>query len=135
MSEENHNVGGFNRRAYDSCAYEQTLKQSRSPFDYQMTRFKYESKELCDQGVKYYPPFELVDNESELRNITRHSSKCTGKKYSPKCNWEKNGESCMNTFNGKPKSINVPALCPIVKTNMHAYSRKEVMQFDAPKNA
>lgn len=110
------NIGGFNRLSYDSCAYDQQLHDSTSPFDYQMYGGKFEN---CDKCIvdKFYLKQDpaLVDVESELRNITRPYSKCNNLKYSPNC---KKSGMCTSTFDKSVPIVPVPEVCPIVFNNI-----------------
>ena len=126
------NVGGFNRRSYDDCAYQQKVDESTSPLHYQMSRFKYENSSACTTDGKYHAPFDLVDFESELKNITRHTSRCNNKKYSPKCNWTDKEESCMNTFDSKAPSIVLRDICPVVQNKLRRMTIEEVQKYDMP---
>jgi hypothetical protein len=108
------NIGSFNRLRYDNCAYQKTLHESTSPLAYQLYEGKWEN---CDKCIydKFYRPFDLVDVESELKNITRANSKCPELKYDPKC---KKSQSCFSTFDKDVPVVFAPELCPIVHNNI-----------------
>ena len=108
-------IGSFNRLTYDNCAYSLDLNQSTSPLIYQMSRFKYENCSACTLDGNYYAPFDLVDYESELKNITRPASLCNSTKYSPTC---KRSKRCISTFDKSVPSVAVKDVCPVVCTNM-----------------
>ncbi len=108
---------GFSSRLpYDPCAYSKELTESTAPYSYQMYDGKFEN---CNKCVfdHYTRPFDgdVVDVESELRNQTRFSSKCPGKKYNPKC--AKSSE-CTSTFDGSVPVVLAPEVCPIVFNNL-----------------
>ncbi|ATZ80540.1 hypothetical protein BMW23_0490 [Bodo saltans virus] len=109
-------AGGFNRSKYDMCEYQQNLHQSVSPLAYQMYGGAYENCQKCVYDDKsFYRPFDLVDMESELKNITRRSSRCPQNKYLPNC---KKSGTCTSTFD-KTNPIAFPQeVCPIVLSNM-----------------
>lgn len=109
---------GFSSRLpYDNCAYAQDLSQSVSPFAYQMYDGKFENCNKCIYE-KFYRPTDgdVVDAESELRNITRRSSKCDVAKYNPNC---KKSKSCTNTFDPSVPVVLAPEVCPIVFNNLN----------------
>jgi hypothetical protein len=108
------NMGSSNRLTYDNCAYQKKLYESTSPFVYQMYDGKFENCGKCKKD-KFYRPFDLVDVESELRNISRPSSKCDQFKYTPDC---KKSNTCMSTFDASAPVVYVPEICPIVFNNL-----------------
>ena len=80
----------FTRLDYDKCAYAKTLEESCSPLDYQLYMGKFEHSKQCPVG-DHTNNLEFgvkTDVESELRNITRQTSKCPSKKYDPKKNYK-----------------------------------------------
>ncbi len=113
-----HSIGGFSRLTYDTCAYKQTLHESVSPMGYRMEKYMYESPSPCTESGKYYAPFDLVDQESELKNITRQSTRCPSKHYSATCKWVDGNQSCTNTFDKKFPVIYSSDMCPIVHNNI-----------------
>jgi len=109
------NIGGYNRPIYDNCAYQKRLYQSTSPLSYQLYEGKFENCGKCMHENKFYRPFDLVDVESELRNITRPLSHCPQYKYNPNCPKSK---SCMSTFDPSVPVVMPPDACPIVHNNI-----------------
>jgi len=108
-------IGSFNRKSYDNCAYALDLNQSVSPLNYVMSRFQYENCSACTFDGKYYAPFDLVDQESELLNITRPDSKCNSMKYSPTC---AKSDMCTSTFDKSNPSVAIRNICPVVCNNI-----------------
>ncbi|AYV75764.1 MAG: hypothetical protein Terrestrivirus3_33 [Terrestrivirus sp.] len=108
-------IGSFNRLTYDNCAYTEDLHQSTSPLLYQMSRYKFENCSACTYDGTYYAPFDLVDYESELKNITRPGSLCSNMKYSPTC---KKSELCTSTFDPSVPIVYAPDVCPVVCNNI-----------------
>ena len=85
--------GRFTRKMYDGCAFQQDVRQSTSPLDYQLDPTKYVNcNNLCQP--KQYPEnsAQLVDVESSLWGLDKLSSKCDEAKH-PFC--AKNG--CLLT--------------------------------------
>lgn len=110
------NIGSMNKTIYDDCAFQRQVQDSTSPYQYQMYQGKYENCNKCraDQN-KFYQPFDLVDLESELMNITRAQSRCVTHKYNPNCQKSK---QCTSTFDPSNPVIYPPEICPIVKHNI-----------------
>jgi hypothetical protein len=108
------NIGGSNRLPYDVCAYQKKLYESTSPLGYQLAEYKFENCTKCRQD-KFYRPFDLVDVESELKNITRLASKCPEKKYNPNCPKSK---TCLSTFDPSVPVVLAPEVCPIIFNNI-----------------
>ena len=108
-------IGSFNRLRYDNCTYAQDLTQSVTPLNYQMSRYKYENCTACTYDGKYYAPFDLVDYESELKNITRPGSSCNDAQYSPTC---EKSEMCVSTFEQSNPVVMVKNICPVVCNNI-----------------
>jgi hypothetical protein len=106
--------GSSNRLPYDCCAYEKRLAESVSPLEYQLYEGKYESCTKCIYD-KFYRPFDLVDFESELKNITRPNTKCDSLKYNPSC---KKSKSCISTFDPEVPIVFASEICPIVHNNI-----------------
>ena len=78
------NIGNSNRLIYDECACQKKLTESTDPFLYRMYEGAHENCNRCIYD-KLYRPFDVVDQESELKNITRPTSRCPHLKYNPKC--------------------------------------------------
>lgn len=108
-------IGTFNRLTYDNCAYDKKLSESTSPLMYQMSRYKFENCARCTYNGKQYAPFDLVEEESELKGIVRQATKCPTKLYNPTC---QRSNMCLNTYD-KDVPIVYPAnLCPVVHNNI-----------------
>ena len=107
--------GSSNRLLYDACACSQNYQDSISPFKYVTYYGAYENANKC-QSNGFWRPFdpEIVDIESELKNITRPASKCVTMKYVPTC---KKNEMCTSTFQ-QPMPATVNRVCPVVYNNI-----------------
>lgn len=108
-------IGSFNRLNYDNCAYDKKIQESTSPLMYQMSRYKYENCARCTYDGKQYAPFDLVDEESELLNITRSATRCPSREYNPMC---KKSDNCLSTYDKDVPVIYPPNLCPVVCNNI-----------------
>lgn len=108
--------GGSSKLMYDECAYAQKLNDSKSPYEYRTYVGMYENGDKCKLD-KYWRPYdaEIVDVESELKNISRPASKCTELKYQPGC---KKSNSCISTFDSSRPVILDRDVCPIVSNNI-----------------
>jgi hypothetical protein len=108
--------GASNRLVYDECAYAQRMSDSTSPFQYRTFIGAYENAEKCKQD-KFWKPFdvEVVDVESELKNITRPATKCAILKYHPSC---VKSDMCMSTYDPSRPIILDKDICPVVKNNI-----------------
>jgi hypothetical protein len=111
------NIGGFSRSNYDSCAYEKRLSEQTSPLAYRLYEGAYENCGKCKYENQFWHPFdkEIVDMESELKNITRRLTRCPEFKYNPTC---KAGKSCTSTFDASAPIVYAPEVCPIVFNNI-----------------
>jgi len=110
------NTGSSNRPIYDACSYQKRLYESTSPLAYQLYQGKHENCNKCIYD-KFYVPYqpEIVDIESELKNITRPLSDCDQFKYSPKC---KKSGLCISTFDKTAPIVLAPEVCPIIYNNI-----------------
>ena len=108
------NTGSSNRLIYDRCAYDKELAESVAPLNYRMYSGAHENCNKCIY-TKFYRPFDLVEQESELKNITRPATKCPSFKYNPKC---KKSKSCTSTFDDSVPVVLAPEVCPIVHNNI-----------------
>lgn len=108
------NQGSSNRLIYDACYAEIDTKQSTDPFRYAMYQGKHENCNKCIYR-KLYHPYDLVDQESELMNITRPATKCPSFKYNPRC---KKSKSCTSTFDKSNPVVLAPEVCPIIFNNI-----------------
>lgn len=106
--------GGSNRLIYDECAFNQHVSDSTFPLQYNLDMMKYENCGKCRQE-KFYFKYDLVDQESELRNQTRPASRCAGMKYNPQC---KTTSACQSTFAPDVKVVLPGECCPIVFNNI-----------------
>ena len=108
--------GSSNRLIYDECAYSQDLNESVSPFQYRTYMGAYESCGKCKYDTFWHPfDAEIVDVESELKNITRPGTKCSNLKYHPAC---KKSKQCISTFDPSRPVVWSPEICPVVKNNI-----------------
>lgn len=108
------NQGGSNLQIYDECQYAQYLSVSTSPLQFNLDMTKYENCGKCRQD-KFIHPYDLVDQESELRNQTRPASRCGAMKYSPKC---KASPSCTYTKDPSVPVVMPPEACSILFQNI-----------------
>jgi hypothetical protein len=109
--------GAFNRQKYDRCAYQKDLYESVSPLSWMMYPGKFENCSKCTVNEKnFWRPFDgdIVDRESDLKNITRRSSRCP-QKYLPNC---KKSATCTNTFDPSNPIVLAQEVCPIVFNNI-----------------
>lgn len=109
-----NNIGSSNRTMYDNCAYQKRLIESTSPLDYYLYEGAYENCGKCKHD-KFWHPFDLVDQESELKNITRLATRCPQFKYNPRC---KASSSCVSTFDKNVPVVFPPEVCPILENNI-----------------
>lgn len=131
--------GSFNRLSYDTCAYEKNVAESTGPFGYMMYHGKYENCQKCVSDDKnVWRPFdlEIVNRESELKGITRRSTKCPQFKYNPGCN--KAGGICTSTFDESNPVVLPGEVCPIVNSGLKkptnpGYTLKTEPWCDKPK--
>ncbi len=109
------NLGAYNRLSYDNCAYQKRLYESTSPLMYQLYDGKFENCDKCTYKNEFWRPYDLVDLESELKNITRPNSKCSQLKYNPDCVKSK---LCTSTFEKNLPVIVDRQVCPVVTNNI-----------------
>lgn len=110
-------VGGFTRLHDDFCEQEKRYKEMTGPFEYRMKMFYSENPKKCRQDKdNFILRYNLVDQESELKNITRYNSRCPSMKYQPDC---KRSKTCANTFDKKFFPVTLaPENCPIIHNNL-----------------
>ena len=110
------NIGGFSRSNYDTCAYEKKLSEEVSPLMYRLYEGAYENCGKCKKD-KFWRPFdkEMVDAESELKNITRRATRCPQYKYNPNC---KASSVCTSTYDSSNPVVYIPEICPIIFNNI-----------------
>lgn len=124
MSQQGFNPspGGFNRTMYDCCQFNKKLQESTSPLQYRMYAGNYENCNKCifDEN-SYYMPFspEIVDMESELKNISRRYSRCPQNKYLPGCK----SRNCIDTFDKNVPIVLAQENCPIIFNNIPKVKR------------
>lgn len=83
----------MNNLRYDSCAYEQDLRQSTSPIGYALDPIKFENCNKCRNELGLiggsavsHVRGNLVDLENDLRGQNRPNTTCPSYKYSPSTN-------------------------------------------------
>lgn len=108
------NIGGSTRLSYDTCSYEKQIYESTSVLPYNLY---FGAQENCNKCIhnKFYTRFGLVDQESELKNLTRPLSHCDQFKYSPNC---KKSGLCLSTFDKSVPVVLAPEVCPIIYNNI-----------------
>ncbi len=123
----------LNRLIYDSCNYNKSLKESVSPLAYQIFPEAHEHSAKCriefgqnqgttgvstPMGTNSIYNGNLIDIESDLKNIIRYNSKCPNHKYKPhscnNCNSCKKGLPCNCTKCNKKVFIHEKS-CNIVR--------------------
>ena len=109
------NLGSSNRMQYDTCAYQKRLFESTSPLAYQLYQGKFENCNKPTANNKFYAPFDLVDEESELKGLGRPLSKCDNFKYNSQCPRSK---LCVSTFDKDNKVVLAPEVQPIIHNNI-----------------
>lgn len=108
------NSGNLTNTKYDNCANQTYIKETTSPFAYQMQAYKFNNCNRCKVD-RIWQPFELVDIETELRGQNHPLSQCDQFKHSQACI---NKGKCMSTFSKKMPIVLEPSLCPIVTNNI-----------------
>lgn len=105
----------MNQLKYDRCAYEKTTYESVHPLEHQIYAGKYEHCDKCVHDGVHWRPFDtqIVDAESELKGLTRRTSKCGQYQYSPLCD---TSAQCTSTYK-LPVVLN-PEVCPPVQHNI-----------------
>jgi hypothetical protein len=124
--------GGFTRVEYDNCAYNQKLYESTEPLVWRMYSGKFENCEKCVYDKNnFWRPFdnEIVDTESELKNITRKNTRCNRQKYNPNC---KKSGTCTSTFDKSVPIVFPQEVCPIVKNNIQKMTGPGYSLYSAP---
>ena len=94
----------FSRLSYDKCAYDKQLKESVSPLEYMLNPQKFETCNKCRMNLGVlggsqvsHGKGNIVDIESDLKNITRRHSNCPSQRYAPACDTSK-----CNSSSGYP---------------------------------
>ncbi len=101
-------IGSSNKLIYDVCNYNKRLYESTSPLAYQLYEGKHEHCGKCVANNLFIRPMDLVDYESELRNMTRPLSNCDQYKYNPSC---KQNALCTSTFSKNVPVVFTPEIC------------------------
>jgi hypothetical protein len=122
--------GSSNRLIYDDCAYVKSLTESVSPFAYRTYGGAYENDSKCKKD-KFWKRIDVdvVDVESDLKNITRPATKCPSLKYDPKC--KKSGQ-CVSTFDPSVPVILDYNVCPIVFNNIPRMTNSGIIMPEQP---
>lgn len=108
--------GASNRMLYDNCNYQRLTRQSTDPLAYNLYQGKYENCSKCIYD-NFYVPYqpEIIDMDSELKNLTRPLSDCDQYKYNPNC---RKSRMCVSTFDKSNPVVLAPEVCPIVHNNI-----------------
>jgi len=133
MSYVGYNFGSSNKRIYDNCAYQKQLTESQSPLLYRTYQGMFENCNKCLFDNYFVKPYDsqIVDRESELKNITRPSSKCSQFMYNPTC--PKSG-LCTSTYDLSNPKVLSPDLCPIVTNNLPTFESARFHKKPTQKN-
>lgn len=110
--------GSFNRSTYDRCAYQKSLYESVSPLQYNMFGGKFENCSKCTYDENsFWKPTDgsIIDQESELKNITRRATRCPQYKYTPNCT---KSCGCTSTFDKSNPIVMAQEVCPIIHNNI-----------------
>ena len=103
--------GSFNRINYDTCTYQQKVIDSTAPLQYDFYRGKYVNCNRCYADQSQY--INLIDIESELKNVNRLYSKCIQFKYNPSCKFVPGSKNtCLSTFDPLVPVVLPPEICP-----------------------
>ncbi len=113
-----NNIGASNRQMYDTCEYQKRLYESTASLGINLYEGKFENCSKCLYD-KFWRPFDLVDVESELKNITRPATRCPQYKYNPDC---KKSKSCWSTDDPTVPVVFIPEMCPVVRNNIPKYT-------------
>jgi hypothetical protein len=94
-----------NRLRYDTCAYEQAIKQSTSPLSYTLDTTKFDNCSKCRMQLGLVGgnnvsqiAGNLVDLENDLRGQTRKNSDCPSKQYQSACPLNAGGPCNVNSI-------------------------------------
>ena len=122
------NIGASNRLNNDVCEVKRSIVESVSPGDYRIYPPYGENCGKCVYKNKFYMKndVEVVDTESELKNITRPNTRCPELKYNPKC---KKSKMCVNTFDPSNPIIPSPEVCPPVSNNNYKPTHKGFLDY------
>ncbi len=105
--------GEFNKKTYDTCAFQQRVANSTSIHDHLTYRGKYVNGNKCHIPQQKY--INLVDTETELKNQGRLASKCNMFQYHPFCKTRTSAcanNTCLSTFSKLVPINDEPRVCP-----------------------
>lgn len=109
-------AGGFTRLKDDYCNVQKETYEKTAPMLYRMYEGQFEHCDKCVHDENnYWRPFDVVDVESDLKNITRAASRCPQFKYNPNC---KKSGTCISTYDKSAPIVLAQECCPIVKNNI-----------------
>lgn len=109
-------AGRFTRLKDDYCNVQKETYESTASGLYRLEDFFAEHRDKCVYNEdNFWRPYDLVDVESDLKNITRAGSRCPQFKYNPNC---KKSKTCMSTFDKSAPIVLANECCPIVKNNI-----------------
>jgi len=108
------NIGGNTNLSYDNCSYQKQLHESTAPLEYNLFLDKFINCNSCVHD-KFYPPYSLVDVETNLKNINYPLSNCDQFRYNPQC---RTSNMCISTFDKRLPVVLAPDVCPIVYNNI-----------------
>ena len=74
------NIGITDHLIYDDCAYASVILGNQKISNYHLNQNMHENKNKC-KFDNFYHPYDLIDLDSELKNITRPASKCINLQY------------------------------------------------------
>jgi len=106
------NPSASNRVKYDVSAFQNQLHIMTAPLSFNMYLGTFENQNKC-RNDRFFKKFDLVDVESELRNLDRPLSKSNDLEFSQTCI---DRGYCMNTF--LAPSVLPAEVCPIVHNNI-----------------
>lgn len=127
----------FNRLKYDNCEKKQYMIETTKPCDYYIKQplvsatcyqdnpsIRLQKSGVSMDGSKEWRYYSgPVDVESELKNITRPSSRCPSKKYIPKCS------ECNHRYQGQTSGADSSNLCKECTYKKGKYGNKQIVDF------
>lgn len=75
-----HAAGYSDKLIYDDCNYNENILSNQKYSHYRLNQNPFENINKCKYD-NFYHPYDLIDVESELKNITRPASQCASLKY------------------------------------------------------
>ena len=118
------NQGMSNKPMYDDHNYNQDIMMSAHPGNYRMYVGATENAKKCRKD-NFYRKYDLVDIETELKNMNRPLSQSPYYQYSPQC---VDSGMCLSTFDKNAPTVMPPDLCPIVQNNLPKYNSTGIQQ-------